>query len=256
MQPINLERVRRSMNYSELLNQYRPTAEVRKAVKAAKIRRKGPVTDAIQPESIVRRCEGGTAVLFATGPSLSDDVVSQVLAARMERKIFMFGCNDAYRIVPSLDAHYACDSGWWNVHYAEIAQQDFPLGMWTQEPHMSAADFPALRRIAGRGGAGLSASQDKIHFGNNSGYQLINLAYLFGITTFILCGYNMSAVNKKKHFFGDHPQGLNRTQSYTGFVKNFDTIKPEDLGIRIINATPQSALTSFEKLTLTQALLA
>jgi len=254
MQQVNKDRARRMESFEDALRAYRPTEEVRKAAKAAITRRKGPVTDAIKAESIVRHCDGGTAVLFATGPSLSDEVVSQVRAACVKRKIFLFGCNDAYRMVSGLDAHYACDAKWWRVHYADIAQQSFPLGMWTQEPHLSQAEFPLLHRIAGKAGNGLSGSQDLIHFGNNSGYQLINVAFLHGIKKMILCGYNMKVVKGQRHFFGDHPQGLNRSGNYTGFAKHFNTIKPEALGIEIINATPDTALTAFPKMSLEDAL--
>lgn len=119
---------------------------------------------------------------------------------------------------------------------------------------MSADSFPGLRRIAGRGGKGLSRQQDLIHFGNNSGYQLINLAYLFGIKNMILCGYNMQVINNKKHFFGDHPQGLNRSGGYNGFVSQYRTIRPEDYGIEIINATPDTALDAFPIMALAEAL--
>ncbi len=217
-------------------------------------RRPAKVRDPAKSETIVRECEGGTAVLFATGPSLTDEVVDMVLQARQRRQLYLFGCNDAYQIVPCLDVHYACDARWWQIHYKDL--HDYPVthGLWTQEPQMSRADYPRLRRIAGRSGKGLSIAQDLIFFGNNSGYQLINVAFLFGIKRMILCGYNMSVRDGKRHFFGDHPQGLNRSGNYTGFVSNFNTIKPNALGIEIVNATPASALTAFPKVSLEEAL--
>lgn len=262
MQPavINARRLRaaymRQVNFS-----LRPTSPGTRKKLIAKQSKPAPgqiirhrIRDAIPPDTIDRLFEGGTAVLFATGPSLTDEVVEQVLAARKERKLYLFGCNDSYRIVPALDVHYSCDASWWRIHYKEMDSYPLSVGMWTQEPQLSKAEYPQLRRIAGRSGTGLSTAQDTIHFGNNSGYQLINLALLFGIKTFILCGYNMSVINKKRHFFGDHPQGLNRSGSYTGFVGNYNTIKPASYGIKIINATPQSALTGFPKMSLAEAL--
>lgn len=227
-----------------------------KQARGIKGHKRARVNDPIRPETIVRAYEGDTAVLFATGPSLTSEVVDAVMNARVRSQtpLRLFGCNDAYQIVSTLDVHYACDATWWNRHYQHMKDYVATHGLWTQEPHMSKSDHPNLRRIAGRSGKGLSVAQDLIHFGNNSGYQLINVALLFGIKRMILCGYNMSVVDKKRHFFGDHPQGLNRSGNYRGFIGNYKTIKPADYGIEIINATPQSALDMFPKMSLEEAL--
>jgi hypothetical protein len=220
---------------------------------AGHIRRTKPL-DPIPAETIERVFPDKTAILFATGPGLTPEVVAEVMAARSVNDLKLFGCNDAFRIVPELDVHYACDFSWWRKHFQSMKDYPTTHGMWTQEPAMSRTEFPGLRRIAGTAAAGLSRKQNLIHFGNNSGYQLINLAYLFGVRNFILCGYNMKVVNKRRHFFGDHPEGLNRSGSYSGFVQNYETIKPADYGIEIINATPDSALKCFPKMGLADAL--
>jgi hypothetical protein len=213
-----------------------------------------PASDPIPAETIPRAFDGKTAVLMATGPGLTPEVVAEVMDARLRQELYLFGCNDAYRIAPYLNVHYACDFAWWRKHFENMVHYETTHGMWTQEPNMSQHSFPGLHRIKGCGAKGLSRKQDLIHFGNNSGFQLINLAYLFGITKFILCGYNMQVIGGKKHFFGEHPEGLNRGGGYTGFIQNYDTIKPADYGIEIINATPQTALRAFPKMSLTDAL--
>jgi len=212
------------------------------------------IENPIRGETIERVLEGGIAVLFATGPGLTEEVVATVLKARHRKKLYLFGCNDAYKILPTLDVHYACDAGWWNIHYQDLHEYPLTHGMWTQEPKLSKNKYPKLRRIAGCSGNGLSVAQDLIHFGNNSGYQLINLALLFGIKRFILCGYDMSVHSGKRHFFGDHPPGLNKSGNYSGFVPMFDTIKSAALGIEILNTTPKSALKAFPKMDLEEAL--
>lgn len=212
-------------------------------------------TNPIKPEVIQRIFEGDTAVLCATGPSLTAEVAAEVAAAAAGSTLRVFGCNDSYRLLP-LDVHYACDFPWWREYYEEVAQLKIPGGMWTQEPAMDKSRFPLLRRIAGCSRPGLSTDQGKIHFGNNSGYQLVNLAYLFGIKRILLCGYNMRVVDGRKHFFGDHPQGLCRGGGYAGFVRNYETMHPEKYGLEIINATPNSALHCFKKMALSEALAA
>lgn len=229
-------------------------AQPRQAAGVRGQHRRSPPPDPIKPETIPRDFEGKAAVLMATGPGLTPEVMDEIMAARLTQELYLFGCNDAYRIAPYLNVHYACDFAWWRKHFEHIREYETTHGMWTQEPNMPQSQFPGLRRIKGCGAKGLSRKQDLIHFGNNSGYQLINLAYLFGINRIILCGYNMRVVNNKKHFFGDHPEGLARNGGYTGFVQNYATIKPEDYGIEIVNATPNTALNMFPKMSLTDAL--
>jgi ABC-type uncharacterized transport system substrate-binding protein len=50
---------------------------------------------------------------------------------------------------------------------------------------------------------------------------------------------------KQKHYFGDHPTGVNRSSTYDKFIKAYNTIQPEIKEL-IINCTPDSALTTFK----------
>jgi len=63
----------------------------------------------------------------------------------------------------------------------------------------------------------------------------------------------MQKVGNKKHFFGDHPRPLNSNSPYASFAKNFGTIQPEIKQL-VINCTPNSALTCFEKADLEETL--
>ena len=133
-----------------------------------------------------------------------------------------------------------------------------PNGLWCTEA-VTAQKYPDLSRIAGRGGAGLSTDQSIIHYGGNSGYQIINIAFLLGLKNMILLGFNMSPASKspgQSHFFGDHPQGLSRSNSYKGMNGVFKNIKdalPKH-GVRIINATDNSHLSHFPKMGLEDAI--
>lgn len=168
------------------------------------------------------------------------------------KKVVAFGCNDSYRVVDFLNVLYACDPPWWDIHvkppYDVLSH---PSVKWTQ--CKSSAPKYKLEVIGGHTGPGLSSQQDLIHFGGNSGFQLLNLALLYGVQRFILCGYNMQPVGGQKHFFGDHPQGLNRSAGYASFASSYQTIQPEWKS-RIINATPDSVLSCFKKMELADAL--
>jgi hypothetical protein len=101
----------------------------------------------------------------------------------------------------------------------------------------------------GQDGRGLGRN-GVIHFGSNSGYQAINLAYLFQATIIYLLGFNMQQVNGKAHFFGSHPNKHGMVDgSYHAFVHQFDDLAVDltSEGVQVINCTDNSALHQFPK---------
>lgn len=188
-------------------------------------------------------------ILCATGPGLTEKVIETIRPYKDDYVIF--GINDSYRVIDFLHEHYACDGKWWRQWGDDFRQVCPELSSWTQDAQM--AQQYKLQHSPGKHNKGFSLESNLIHFGSNSGYQALNIAYLMGGCKFILVGYNMQAVDNKKHFFGDHPPGLNSNSPYPSFVKNFDTIQPEIKQL-VINCTPNSALTCFEKADLAETL--
>jgi hypothetical protein len=189
------------------------------------------------------------AILVATGPSLTEEVVDTIRKYR--DKFIFFGCNDSYKIIDFLDVHYACDKQWWVTHGEDFRKQRPKLESWTQ--HKESAEQFNLNYTPGTHTKDLSLNSNSIHFGSNSGYQLLNIAFLMGCNKFILVGYNMQVVRNKRHFFGDHPQGLNNSSPYSRFVQAYKTINPE-IAKLIVNCTPNSALIFFNQTPLEEEL--
>ena len=200
---------------------------------------------------VPRLYEGRTAVLFATGPSLTEEVVEMIEPFWKDETVVTFGCNDAFRIVPYLDISYACDPPWMKHAVQHYHWLDHPSVKWTQDK--GGAQEHKLNWIGGISKPGLSTAQNLIHFGGNSGYQVLNLAVLYGCSRFILVGYNMSQVGGKRHFFGDHPQPMSRATSYPTFIQSFQSIRGP-WRERIINCTPESKLEMFVKADLLETL--
>jgi len=196
---------------------------------------------------------GGVAVLFATGPSLTQEVVDLIRPYHEAGKIVAFGCNDAYKLVDYLDVHYACDPEWWDTHVPDVLNKlPGQCHVWTQDS--SAAEKYKLSFIPGFHKSGLyMLNRSHIHFGANSGFQQLNIAYHYGIRKFLLVGYNMGVVNKQRHFFGDHPGKMRKDSPYDLFISMYNTIQPE-INTMIINCTPDSALTCFKRMDLKEAL--
>ena len=90
--------------------------------------------------------------------------------------------------------------------------------------------------------------EDRVHFGGNSGFQAINLAYLWGAKRIVLLGFDGKAVGGKDHWFGQHPQGLTQVQPYSLWLDHFPQLA-YDLkreGVEVINCSPDSAITCFK----------
>lgn len=182
------------------------------------------------------------AILIATGPSLDERTVD--IIRKYKDRFIIFGCNDSYRLVDFLNVHYACDKQWWSMWGEDFKRERPNLYSWTQDKS-SAIEFK-VNYTNGKHQRGMSLDGNFIHFGSNSGYQLLNLAFLMGCKKFILVGYNMQVVDNKRHFFGDHPKGLNNSSPYPRFIKAYETIQPAIKEL-VVNCTPNSALTCFRQ---------
>lgn len=181
---------------------------------------------------------------MATGPSLTQQVVEYVRPFHEQGHVKVFGCNDTYRNVDYLDVLYACDPHWWKKNLAALKH---PCQQKWLTLDLDFARKHHLKVVYGESKSGLCKEKNKIHFGGNSGFQLINLAWHFGCRRFILVGYNMDVPKgMRQHFFGKHPQGLNQENNYRSFVQTYQRITPEDRK-KIVNCTEPTALTCFRK---------
>jgi hypothetical protein len=196
------------------------------------------------------------AIIAGTGPGLTDDVI----AALQETDLPIFGCNNTYQVLP-LTALLACNPEWWAHYWADdrLRYGDFEKWTWDKPT----ADRYGIAHIRGEWGDGLSTDPDVIFYGHSSGYQLIGLAYHYGVREFILCGYNLcyppgydgqqKITGGDRHFFGEYPPALIHWTRFNteggklhGLLDCYRTIDTKALGIRIINTTPGTALDFFE----------
>jgi hypothetical protein len=202
-------------------------------------------------ETIARRWSN-TVIVAATGPSLTEDVAE---LCRDHRAII--AVNDAYKRLPFAPVMYACDAAWWRAHKG---CPDFRGEKWsTHNPSgndkREAARLYGVRLVAGKKAAGFSTDPAVIHYGNNSGFQAVNLAILFGAKRVVLVGFNMRREGNQEHFFGSHPAPLRRASSFGQFIAAFnEAAKQMPRGVEIINATSGSALGCFPYMPLQEAL--
>jgi hypothetical protein len=199
---------------------------------------------------VTGRWEGKTVVVAATGPSLTPEV------AAMCADVPVLAVNDAYRLFPNAEILFACDAGWWSVHEGcpEFKGEKWSShGSKDHNDKTAAAAAYGLKLISGASGDGFT-TEPPIHYGNNSGFQAVNLAILFGAARIVLVGFDMQAAGKA-HFFGDHPKPLRNPGAFKSFISAFaKAAKQMPAGVEIINATPDSALTCFPRKALDDAL--
>ena len=208
-----------------------------------------------QLQQIKRKWSGRPAIVAAPGPSLTNDVVE--IVDTLPDEWVVLAVQDAYRLMPWADVLYGCDERWWD---SQAGCMDFGGEKFsthdqgsTSNDKRAAAEKYNLTLVKGSPGVGFSLDQNLIHYGDNSGFQALNLAVLFGSPYIVLVGFDMRHVGGKGHFFGDHKPPLFQRNEYQSFAKHFDKAPPPD-GVTIINATPDSALTCYPKMDLETAI--
>lgn len=182
-------------------------------------------------------------VCVASGPSLTVDACNY---ARAHARVIVV--NDGYRVVPNADALVALDADWWARHGDRVRLHSTIREYFTvdRDVHLrwGATYLEALIRD------GLSLDWDLVHYGADSGHMALQLAVLFGARDVYLLGYDMGPdASGKRHWFGDHPAPLRNETPYEMLIQKYEVTAQwcKDNGIRVVNCSPTSRLTCFEK---------
>lgn len=197
---------------------------------------------------------GATVVCIASGPSLTPEQCEAVRvwrdASPPGRRVIVV--NTSYQLAPWADVLYACDARWWDRYIAPV-RATFKGALWTQDKLAVKHGVQLVRSLAN---PGLGKQPGVIHQGSNSGYQAINLAWQAGATRIVLVGYDMRHNNGRLHWHGDHPGAMHSIPGFADWLSRFaalaDDLKRE--AVEVVNCTPDSALTVFQKKTLSEGL--
>jgi hypothetical protein len=198
---------------------------------------------------------GRRVVVIATGPSLTADQVKQVRASGDP----VIAVNNGYEYAPWADLLYACDLKWW-VNYREkgklggAGNKSF-AGL---KVSLEETPYPEVLRIGNGGTFGFDERHDHVRTGKNSACQAVHVAAHAGAETIILLGCDCTAPSDgPSHCFGDHDWRRGKMPSpYNEFLEGWSALAPalSARGIRVINASPGSAIECFEKAGLEEAL--
>ena len=191
-------------------------------------------------------------LICASGPSLCAEDV-EALRVKVDQTIVV---NTTFRLVPDANILWATDAKWWN-HYGDEVLRKFHGERWSTLPRDDDSQIPlpdvekwGLQTWIGSRHRGLGRYD--LHWGDNSGYSAINLAYLMGAHTIYLLGFDMGhAEDGKSHWHGDHPGHLNNGSAFKDWLQQFEDLA-RDLakeGVKVINCTRRTALHHFPRAT-------
>lgn len=191
---------------------------------------------------------------LASGPSQCQEDIDAVRGHGT-----VVAINNQLLAAPWADILFSCDSSWWE-HYSDPAKEpEFALALRTFQGEKLSSDAKAKKCgamfIPREDGIGLG--RKAIRTGSNSGYQVINLAWMRGARTIVLLGYDMGWTPEgKRHNHKDHPAPLGNfglpDMCARAFPPLANDLKAE--GVRIINCSRRTALRCFERMSLSQAL--
>jgi hypothetical protein len=138
--------------------------------------------------------------------------------------------------------------------YGDQVAAEFKGKRWTQTPHgeKDEEQEAAILRFKLGVFVGMHApglGRKFIHYGENGGYQAINIAYLLGAKRIVLLGYDMYPSGGKLHFFGNYPGELNSGCDFAAWRGKFDRLATdlEAEGVEVINCTRETALKCFPR---------
>ena len=180
---------------------------------------------------------GQDVYIIGGGPSLKDFDWQ-----RLHNKITI-GCNDAYRLGPSVCNICAfADHKWHGKNQEGLKEFLNPVitNHKSFEPH---SQVLWLERVD----HGLS--RDKLGHGGNTGCIALNLALILGARRVLLLGFDMKLINRNQPNWHDFNIGKPNKKSYERFAKGFKKVA-DDLpmvfsGREVINLGPDSALDVF-----------
>jgi hypothetical protein len=159
------------------------------------------------------------------------------------------------RLCPWADVVYGCDAPWWKHRNGLPEFSGIKLAHATEVCTI----YPGVNKIEIKDEDRILIEEPAtIGSGGNSGFQALNIAVQFGARRILLVGFDLHGA-KGLHWYGkntwrnaNNPYDGNFMRWRRGFASvGADVVK---LGISVVNASPDSAMTVFPQMTIPEAL--
>lgn len=199
--------------------------------------------------SVPRIFPNSTIVCVGTGPSLTQEDVDYCRG-----RARVIAIKDAIRMAPWADVLYGAgddSSQWWQRPDNQPLIGGFNGLKFSLDKQATRVSTVLKWGTL----SGLSTDPTMLALGHHSGYSAVNLAVLLGATRIVLLGYDLKADEKKgDHFFGKHPRKNTPAFNLMGlyFPSMVDPLRA--LGVSVVNCSRETALTTFPRQNLTEAL--
>lgn len=194
---------------------------------------------------------GETAAIVAGGPSVKDADLEQLRGC-----VKVMVINESHQLCPWADVLYGCDANWWKLR--DYVKEFKGLKLTYDVP--TAINNPPIQWISVRETSDeiLVEKPGVVGAGGNSGFQALNLAVQFGVVKILLIGFDMR-VDLGTHWHGRHPPGLSNPCEVSNLPRWIRALDGSFerlflLGVKVINCSAVSALTTYPKMTIAKAL--
>jgi hypothetical protein len=191
-----------------------------------------------------------TCFILASGPSMTQEI-----ADRLRGQAVMV-INSTYRLAPWADVWFFTDNNIFEEHRAAI--ETWPGHVITLS-RIAKRELPAkIKRLKVEwSDRFLPPNSPIIRQGRSSGHTAISVAIALGTKRIVLLGYDMRVVDGREHHHNDYagrPRDLDiyEREFLPAFAGWNETAKA--VGVEVLNATPNSALTEFPIIALDEAL--
>ena len=193
-------------------------------------------------QALVGAWVGQTAFVLASGPSLTAEDVSLVVAYRALHPCVVLVTNTSFRAAPWADVLFFHDWRWWEVHQAEVRRSFTGVTVT-----LAASRDPAVISLAG------------LDFDAylNAGGGAISLALMGGCKRVITLGLDAQVGPQgQTHWHGSHPKPCGDAVSLPIWAEKFADLArvAQARGVPILNASRATALACFPRVVLEEVL--
>jgi hypothetical protein len=182
---------------------------------------------------------GATVFILGGGPSLADVDLAPLHSKRV------IGVNQAYKLGPWVDVCYFGDCGWYGQNLPAI--RGYAGLKITSCSRCPEAGWRHVHRVRRTKPYGIETKRDAVAWNNNSGASAINVAVHLGAKRIVLLGFDMQMKGDRKNWHQDYRGEQKNPALFEKHLRGFPHIARDAaaLGVEILNATPESAVTQF-----------
>jgi hypothetical protein len=175
-----------------------------------------------------------------------------------------FGPTNAYKLcvnqamldVPSCNAGITVDSLFFKHRRADLDFMSNEVPVYIAMGEVE-DPLPHAHHLKLNWGGKLSDAEDSLNSIGSSGYAAVNLAYLKGSKLIVLFGFDYG-ITGGTHYHSEYPwRSPTNDLSWKTWAAGYESMVPqlEAAGVTIINASPNSAITCFKKISVDEGLL-